>query len=239
MKRGWIWITVSFFYFLFTHPSTGPSASLTLTPRRLRGILRWGLITLWWIFVTQWFFGPALIDRSFVLTGGRCEIAEDAVRSEEPLSGVNAAKQYATAAACKIGGGKWRGGHDISGHVFLLVMGSMFLLEEILHVILRHPWIKDERTIVMPDGAVKLAEVEARQDPNFQGDELARWDLGSKLVMVVVALSWFMLLMTAIYFHSAFERITGLFVALSAIFVVYILPRGVPAYRGVIGMPGI
>ncbi|KAH8815716.1 inositol phospholipid synthesis and fat-storage-inducing TM-domain-containing protein [Xylogone sp. PMI_703] len=233
VKRGWAWITISFFYFLFTHPSHGPR-SLTVTPRRLRGILRWGLITLWWIFITQWFFGPPIIDRGFILTGGRCEMAEESIRNKS-----GSAKEFVTAAACKISGGKWRGGHDISGHVFLLVMGSMFLLEEVLHVVLRHPWVKEERTIVMHDGAVKGADVEARQDPNSAADDLVLWDFGVKFAIGVAALSWFMLFMTSVYFHSAFERISGLIVALSAIIIVYVLPRGVPAFRSIIGMPGI
>ncbi|RFU26940.1 hypothetical protein B7463_g9403, partial [Scytalidium lignicola] len=236
VKRGWAWITISFFYFLFTHPSNGPPGSLVLTPRRLRGIFRWALITLWWIFVTQWFFGPAIIDRNFIFTGGQCEVAEEAIKGKVSM---DTAKQFVTAAACKISGGKWRGGHDISGHVFLLVMGSMFLLEEVLHVVLRYPWVRGERTIVMHDGAVKGADVEAREDPNVAADELIRWDFGVKFAIGVVALSWFMLFMTAVYFHSAFERITGLFVALGAIIVVYVLPRGVPAFRSIIGMPGI
>jgi len=174
-----------------------------------------------------------------MLTGGRCEVAEDAIKGNVPMTGMDAAKQYVTAAACKISGGRWRGGHDISGHVFLLVIGSMFLLQEVLHAVLRQPWVRDERTIIMHDGAVKIAEVEARQDPNCGVDGLVRWDFGVRFAIGVAALSWFMLFMTAVYFHSAFERISGLFVALSGIIAVYILPRGLPAFRGIIGMPGI
>jgi hypothetical protein len=64
-----------------------------------------------------------------------------------------------------------------------------------------------------------------------------------------------MLLITAAYFHTWFEKVcqyailvtivanlfkfTGLIVALSGIFVVYFLPRVVPVLRDYIGMPGI
>jgi len=34
-------------------------------------------------------------------------------------------------------------------------------------------------------------------------------------------------------------QFTGLLVALSGIFVVYILPRMVPSFRSIIGMPGV
>ncbi len=74
VKQGWAWVTFSYFFFLLTHPSTGPTGSVT--PSRVRGALRWGIVTLWWIFVTQWFFGPPIIDRGFTLTGGQCDLVE-------------------------------------------------------------------------------------------------------------------------------------------------------------------
>lgn len=159
-------------------------------------------------------------------------------------------RQFVTGVACKAVGGKWKGGHDISGHVFLLVLGSMFLFEEVLHVVYRSVRNKQERTVYMMDGAVKSAEVEAR-DAEGSG----QWTLGAKVVLGVGGLSLYMLLMTAAYFHTWFEKVswntpkveklanknqfTGLLVALSGIFVVYYVPRVVPAVRGVIGMPGI
>ena len=48
-----------------------------------------------------------------------------------------------------------------------------------------------------------------------------------------------MLLMTAAYFHTWFEKFTGFLVAGSALYVVYILPRAVPAVRQVLGMPAV
>ncbi|KAL8863747.1 MAG: hypothetical protein Q9198_010374, partial [Flavoplaca austrocitrina] len=45
-----------------------------LTPQKLQSILRWLVVTFWWMLVTQWCFGPALIDRGFRLTGGQCEL---------------------------------------------------------------------------------------------------------------------------------------------------------------------
>lgn len=37
----------------------------------------------------------------------------------------------ATSTACKIAGGVWSGGHDLSGHTFLLTHASMFLWSEV------------------------------------------------------------------------------------------------------------
>ncbi|PVH85117.1 hypothetical protein DL98DRAFT_512048 [Cadophora sp. DSE1049] len=199
VKQGWAWVTFSYLFFLFTHPSTGPN-SLAMTPKRLRGLFRYSIVTLWWLFVTQWFFGPAIIDRGFTLTGGQCELVEQADAGNIDM---DSTRQFVTGVACKAVGGKWKGGHDISGHVFLLVLGSMFLFEEVSHVVLRAGGAKEERTIFMNDGAVKSAEVEAQDENRTSGS----WTVGAKVVLGIGALCLYMLLMTAAYFHTWFEKV--------------------------------
>lgn len=242
VKRGWFWITLSFAVFLFTHPAVA-------TPtQRARAAIRWGLVTLWWVFVTQWFFGPAIIDRGFRWTGGKCEDKISSVQRGVEVGDVRARDVF-SAAACKAAGGRWSGGHDISGHVFLLVLGSFFLLQEVGWVVSRWArWHKaEERTVVMHDGAVKGASVEAERR---EAEELARRSAdqrtvmgalghGGKFAAVVVVMSGWMLLMTAIYFHTWFEKLTGLLVAMAGLYITYILPRWVPALRGIVGLPGI
>lgn len=226
VKQGWAWITASFFLFLFTHPALGPANTIVLTPRRLRAGIRWMVVTLLWFLVTQWCFGPAMIDRSFMLTGGRCELVQtaDDGRVEIPVM---------THLACKAVGGRWQGGHDISGHVFLLVLGSMFLLQEVVHVLRRSANVKEERTITMRDGAVKSAEMEAEQSVNVP------WTLSVKIALGVAGMSVFMLAMTAIYFHTWVEKLSGLVIAFVGIFLVYFLPRGVQPLRALLGLPGL
>lgn len=196
--------------------------------------MRYGIVTVWWLIVTQWFFGPAIIDRGFTLTGGQCELVQKAGAGHIEM---DETRQFVTSVACKAVGGRWKGGHDISGHVFLLVLGSMFLFEEVLHVVLKSSRTKEERTIIMNDGAVKSAEVEAQTENGT--NNLGGWTLGSKITLGVGSLSVYMLLMTAAYFHTWFEKFTGLLVALSGIFVVYFLPRAVPLLRDIVGMPGV
>ncbi|KAK0630934.1 inositol phospholipid synthesis and fat-storage-inducing TM-domain-containing protein [Bombardia bombarda] len=245
VKRGWAWITLAFFCFILTHPALASGS------RRARAAVRWGIVTAWWVAVTQWFFGPAIIDRGFRWTGGKCEVATIKVEEEGVLgAGV---KEVATAAACKAGGGQWSGGHDISGHVFLLVLGSAFLVQEVGWVVAR--WarsVSEERNVVMGDGAVKGAAVEMERAELAREREVAGgsgsgsgsggYDVyghGGRFAFGVVGLSAWMLLMTAIYFHTWFEKLTGLLVALAGLYVTYILPRWLPALRGVIGLPGI
>ncbi|KAI0910443.1 inositol phospholipid synthesis and fat-storage-inducing TM-domain-containing protein [Ustulina deusta] len=229
VKRGWLWITVAFLAFVATHPTFRGGRMAA------RAASRWALVTGWWILVTQWCFGPPLIDRGFRFTGGRCEVARDAV-----AAGTADQKELFTAAACRAAGGNWNGGHDISGHVFLLVLGSCFLAQEVVWVVLRAGakivGSGDDRAIVMGDGALKGAGVEADHTAEAHERHLG---VGGKFALGVVGLSLWMLLMTAAYFHTWFEKFTGLLVASMAVYAVYILPRWIPALRGLVGLPGI
>lgn len=213
VKRGWAWVTITFVVFLFSHPAT------TSAQQRTRGLLRWGLATIWWVLVTQWCFGPPIIDRSFRFTGGKCELV-----NAKMDAGVASGKDIFTGVACKAAGGQWRGGHDISGHVFLLVLGSYFLVQEVGWVLVSH-WrrsggsagasaVRDDRSVVMVDGAIKSATVEAERVAAAAEHRLASvWDalaFGGKVTGAVVAMSWWMLLMTAIFFHTWFEKVCPL-----------------------------
>ncbi|KAI9852648.1 MAG: hypothetical protein M1838_006105 [Thelocarpon superellum] len=210
VKIGWFWISLVYLIFLFPSP--------VLTPRRFQGLIRYSVVTFYWIVVTQWFFGPPIIDRLFTLTGGLCD-----------REGV------ASSAACKAIGGRWAGGHDVSGHVFLLALGSAFLWMEVLPFALRALGARDER-LIASGAAVKRVETE-RQAP--ESAEAAQSSFGVKLVAIIAGLSWWMLLMTAAYFHTWFEKLTGLVIAFTGIFSVHFLPRAVPSLRDVIGMPGM
>ncbi|KAK4123045.1 hypothetical protein N657DRAFT_445667 [Parathielavia appendiculata] len=259
VKRGWAWVTAAFWVFVLTHPTVKHNG------RRLaRAAVRWGVVTVWWVFVTQWFFGPAIIDRGFRWSGGKCEVVEEQVFGQ----GEGGVREVVTAAACRASGGSWRGGHDISGHVFLLVLGSFFLVQEVGWVVARRARrLREERCVVMPDGAVKGAGVVADRGERQEGEAVLTvmdaLGLGGRLAAAVVGLCGWMLLMTAIYFHTWFEKVsqtrclkkvspvretcanvttrqlTGLLVALAGLYVTYILPRWIPAMREIVGLPGI
>lgn len=213
VKRGWLWITVAFGAFVATHPTFRNNDNSNNNNggggfmRTVRATMRWALVTGWWILVTQWCFGPPLIDRGFRVTGGKCEVAYDAMSM-----GTANRKELVTAAACRTAGGSWSGGHDISGHVFLLVLGSCFLLQEVVWVVVRAGTSLvssgDDRAVVMGDGAVKGAGVES--DPTNGSATLAHerhLGLGGQFTLGVVGLSLWMLLMTAVYFHTWFEKV--------------------------------
>jgi hypothetical protein len=143
-----------------------------------------------------------------------------------------------THAACKAIGGQWKGGHDISGHVFLLILGSAMLWLELLPAVLRMEGLREARRIMTTDGLVRSASVEA-DEASERKNSSDKTNIGIQGALLVLALSWWMLLMTAAYFHTWFEKFTGLVVAFSTIYAVYFLPRAVPALRKVLGMPGV
>lgn len=227
VKKGWFWTTAAFFAFLVMWPGFGRGLSV----KRLRATFRYVAITTWWVFVTQWFFGPPLIDRGFRFTGGQCERALGA----ESRSDMSDMREFITAATCKAAKGTWKGGHDISGHVFLLILGSSLLWFEFLPALTRVEGLRDGRKIVLSDG--KLASVAVEKDPGTETDEPTT--RGVKFSLGVAALMWWMLLMTAAFFHTWFEKFTGLLVAFSGLWAVYFLPRASPQVRAVLGMPGV
>lgn len=233
VKRGWGWTTLAYFAFLFTHPSIAPSPS-NFTTRKVRGLIRWALATTWWFLITQWCFGPAIIDRGFRWTGGRCELAKMEVAMGDTSIG-----DQLTAVACKAAGGKWKGGHDISGHVFLLVLATGFLMQEVGWAVAR--WTgrgSEERAVIMADGALKGASVES-ETKSGEGSAEGTLGAGGKFAVGTAALSLWMLLMTAIYFHTWFEKLTGLMSSLVGLYLLYVVPRFVPAVRDIVGLPGI
>lgn len=255
VKVGWFWTTLAFFLLLVSNRNFGPPLRPVLTRQRLQALLRYTCITLVWIAVTQWFFGPPIIDRSFRWSGGKCE---QVIRDADGGSAMKASSARAggdggvgeqfhavfTHAACKAIGGQWKGGHDISGHVFLLILGSATLSLEMLPLFLKMKGLREARRILTPDGFVRSANVE-KEDGGRQTQQQIeaaareKTSIGVKVSLMVAGLMGWMLLMTAAYFHTWFEKFTGLCVAFGAIYAVYFLPRGVPFLRRILGMPGV
>jgi hypothetical protein len=203
VKIGWFWVTLAFAVFTTVrafrraqlHKTALGTQRHGLLPPAVQSVLRWAVVTAWWYGVTQWFFGPALIDRGFRWTGGRCYIA--LAKGPNDMARNADFEQLATAVACRAIGGAWRGGHDISGHVFLLVLGSAFLGMEILPAVLRN--MGSTATEQEQEQAVPQEKTEP--DPGEMAVRWATWFAG----LVGVLCLW-MLLMTAAYFHTWFEK---------------------------------
>lgn len=239
VKVGWFWITLAFFLHVVSHSSLGPPLRPVITKRRVQAVLRYTCVTLVWIGITQWFFGPPIIDRSFRWTGGKCQMMySDDMAAQAERADMSNAELAFTHSACKMIGGQWKGGHDISGHVFLLILGSSMLWLEVLPAVLKMEGLREARRILTADGLVRSAAIEtSEREGNMEVPK--ETGIGVKGALIVAGMSWWMLLMTAAYFHTWFEKFTGLLVAFSAIYAVYFLPRALPAWRKVVGLPGV
>lgn len=132
--------------------------------------------------------------------GGACQLAS-------AMEGTGGAKEFVTGQACKAVGGQWRGGHDISGHVFILVLGSLFLGFEVLPALVGAKGLREERRVTGRDGTVGKAEREVVGE--VEGEE-GPLKTGVGAPLAVAGLSWWMLLMTAAYFHTWFEKVTSI-----------------------------
>ena len=135
------------------------------------------------------------------------------------LAGIGREVEILTASECKAAGGRWLGGHDVSGHVFLLCLSSAVLAFEVLPVLNMKSFQNTPSST--------LAEASEISDGTAGATASPATRLATRFALAVAGLSWWMLLMTAIFFHTWFEKLTGLVIALVAIWSLYVLPRAV------------
>lgn len=162
--------------------------------------------------------------------GGKCE----ALPAELSAKGAADVSNIATAFACKTIGGTWKGGHDVSGHVFMLVLASAFLYFE-LHLSDTH----SSHPSISPSAAAAVAAdttaEEKRALGGWESEKSASVRLWSRrFVWAVIGLDLFMLMMTAIWFHTWAEKVSGLAIAASSVWCVYFLTRFVLAWRDIV-----
>lgn len=214
VKIGWVWLTIAFASLLLSQPAYRSSSSLsqpqqqTRLRRSLQAFLRYTLATTVWYMMTQWFFGPAMIDRSFVITGGKCEEALYQVGKAGADMGSSADLQTLfTAATCKAAGGAWRGGHDISGHVFMLVLATAVLAFEAIGAgaVAASPSTARANGEAARERKTSDPDATATSDQIGISEAARTWSM--RLVWGVVILGWWMLFMTAIWFHTWLEKV--------------------------------
>ena len=63
LKFAWFWATIAFF------------VHVVRVPKKLGPLVRYLAATIVWYLVTQWCFGPPIMDKLFRGTGGICQIA--------------------------------------------------------------------------------------------------------------------------------------------------------------------
>lgn len=205
-----------------------PATQATITSPVSISVLRYMIATAVWLLFANWFFGPPLSERILTATGAVCVPSSDPqqspveslyCRTRTPLSSSTHPALFSSKSAASLQASKsiraiWKGGHDISGHTFIMVLSSLLLLEDVapyLAVLLgRSAFAK----LLFPSGA-PLNAAKTRWSTSAYAAVAAS-------VGLVGLWSW-MLLNTAIYFHTPQEKISGLLVGLLAWLV---LPKG-------------
>lgn len=242
VKKGWGWTTfcVVLFYVLVimrnrskqdslksesattksatTKTSTTKSSTVSL----LTGVVvRYIIATIWWIFFTQWFFGFPIMDRVFVFTGGQCVIDKNVGHPFLHLFQANGRGKFGSMLVssyhCRRIRGSWEGGHDPSGHVFLMVHSSLYMFMEGLSQ--WTSWNQLGSNIRKFLAGLSLSRSKVQVITHFLVEN-------PHIVLIqLITLWWFMLLMTNIYFHSIYEKLVGLAFGYFGVFVVYLVPR--------------
>lgn len=236
VKKGWGWTTliIILFYSFLIYGNKHPKI-LTKQQRisvLKRAILNYVIATVWWVLFTQWCFGLPLMDKVFVWTGGKCtSIAHDQLFKQVPSFGTSglyteleSQVQYESRAItsymCRKLKGSWEGGHDPSGHVFLLIHSSLYLFSEALPFWVSWSALKGQL---------------CRFSESWQSSSESKPALLMHLfvqtphtiTIPLIGLWWFMLFMTNIYFHSIAEKLVGLAFGYIGLAMVYYIPRWV------------
>jgi Inositol phospholipid synthesis and fat-storage-inducing TM len=137
LKWSWAWSTAAFLPLFFTSPLS-----------RTRRFLQWFIATIAWFTLTSWFFGPALLTRLTLATGGECglHIGDSFVpisttycsaglpvtRSTHPdLFPIVFIFDPAIVDPNRPFLPRLRRGHDVSGHVLLLTLAALFLADQL------------------------------------------------------------------------------------------------------------
>ncbi|KAG6836853.1 hypothetical protein H0H93_002294 [Arthromyces matolae] len=198
IKKAWAWTTGTFFLLWITSP---PSIQ---TRER---VWKWVAHTAMWLIFTAWFFGPALLERLVVVSGGECILAlptGDPITvpvefcfTRTPLSLSSHPELFAASSGFTTS--DWRAiprlrrGHDVSGHLFLITMAVLFLTDQ-----LRYSLRTANR------GMIHTTAVVAN---------------------IMLILTWiFAAFTTCLYFHSPLEKVTG-FILGASCFAITLLPE--------------
>ncbi|OBA21437.1 hypothetical protein METBIDRAFT_42379 [Metschnikowia bicuspidata var. bicuspidata NRRL YB-4993] len=224
VKRGWGWTTAAIvLFYTCTIPGRPRHARAKLA---LVAFLRWAVATFWWVLFTQWCFGLPIMDKVFLLTGGKCALIpthkvaampglDGALSRQFYLAGAGYESVSVSSYSCRKLKGSWEGGHDPLGHVFLLVHASLYLFHEVREFWPGWAQFFTNANLFSSSGDASLSGRVRRF--------LARAPHAP--VLLLLALWWFMLLVTNMYFHSLAEKLVGLVFGYLGVLAVYYAPR--------------
>ncbi|SCV72294.1 BQ2448_4988 [Microbotryum intermedium] len=193
-KQAWLWVTLAYIFYSLSTLVFAPKPSKSVhkvqlnEPSLLQNFLsitrRFILSTLYWYYLTQatWFGafyrGPSLAKHLLMYSGALCMPSTLLSASSSLVEGnLQCTGQR---------GEYYRGGHDTSGHVFMMAHASIFLYYLI------NPSIQRVFNHSVPQKDIGLPE---------------RFVL--YLGLALMGLCWFVLGCTSVFFHSPAEKMSG------------------------------
>ncbi|KAF8638016.1 hypothetical protein AX16_010648 [Volvariella volvacea WC 439] len=201
IKWAWAWTTVIFFLSWATSPKS----------LRTRGrVFKWLAETGVWFAFTSWFFGPAILERVIIASGGACVVTlpdggyatlpHEVCHSSIPVTVASHPDVFMASLALP---SEWKGiprlrmGHDVSGHIFLLTMSILFLTEQLQHSSRLKNWSQLHTVSVLAQTTL-----------------IGLWLLAA--------------LTTSLYFHVPYEKFTGFVLGLAGFLVSQLIPDDIP-----------
>ena len=148
IKKAWGWTSGAFALLYATSPARTKSWNR---------LLQYAVVTFAWLAFTGWFFGPPLFERVVVASGGQCvvvvpgsgevvDVPFEHCHMRTPLSPATHPTLFASLTSDLTTVNPWsarprlRRGHDVSGHIFLLTMSVLFLVDQITHSLRSTLW---------------------------------------------------------------------------------------------------
>ncbi|TIC72801.1 hypothetical protein E3Q00_03588 [Wallemia mellicola] len=212
VKKAWGWTTASVLALLVS----APHDERTTNKRwRIVTVSRWVAATSSWFLFTNWFFGDSLLHRIWLITGAQCVREEDNLEGTPatpllvPVNHLECYPQPLNSAdiSAPLKAAKWVGGHDVSGHTFLLMLSAYVIfvtLKPCYSHLIRVNSVKDEKA-PLQSGLSILHKV-------------------AVYFSIALLLLWiWMLLVTCVYFHTPYEKFTGLLTGYMSIFTVSLI----------------
>ncbi|KAF9469958.1 Fat storage-inducing transmembrane protein [Collybia nuda] len=190
IKKAWAWTSAVFLFSWFTSPPN---------TRTMRRMLKWAVETGVWLMFTNWFFGPALLERVVLASGGECLVASPSGEvvtvpteyclSKSYISPSSHPTLFSTFSPNSLPRDwnaipRLRKGHDVSGHIFLLTMSVLFLADQLRY--------------------------------SAHSKKRSTWNNAAICANVFLIVVWlFATWTTSLYFHSPSEKVTGYLLGIS------------------------
>lgn len=218
----------------------GQSLQATVMGSMSISLLRFGVATLLWLFFARWFVGPALMERVRYYSGAECMSVDSTPSGIGSLLNVDPRHCYtkqsltpqttpelfqgSLSGASQSLRARWKGGHDISGHTYILILSSLYLLEEITpFAVYLVPSILQRYLLAVFPRPLWAPQNPFVNSPQFSSQR-ARINIAVTLGILVLVTTWTAsLLSTTVFFHTPQEKISGLLVSLGASLLI---PKG-------------